>query len=76
VDQLVYNNATYNITFYVHVLVERLINNIKGDYNNMPVMKEIDFNNNDFLQQSIYIQLVKMQHFFYGHISFEQKKNK
>lgn len=49
---------TYNITFYVHVLVERLINNITGDYNNMPVMKEMDFNNNDFLQRGIYTQFV------------------
>lgn len=57
-DQLVHTNSTYNITFYVHVLVERLINNITRDYNNMQVMKEIDLNINDFLQQGIYTQLV------------------
>jgi len=58
VDELAYTNTTYNITLYVHVLVERLINNITGDYNNMPVMKEMDFNNNDFLQRGIYTQFV------------------
>jgi len=63
VDQLVHTNSTYNISFYVHILVERLINNITGDYNNMPVMKEMDFNNNDFSQRSVYTQLVQMQHF-------------